>query len=82
MYLTNNYILLFEHYYIDIFVAQCVNSKQTYKVGDKFSVKTPSKVADIVLLVDQNKNNEEVYKELVQPLVQQLNQELNTKGIK
>lgn len=45
-------------------------------------MKTPGKAADVVFLVDQNKNNEEVYKELVQPLVQQLNQELNTKGIK
>lgn len=64
------------------FLVQCSNSKQTYKVGEKFSTKTPSKLADIVLLVDENKNNEEVYKELVQPLVQQINQELNTKGIK
>lgn len=64
------------------FAVQCRNSKQTYKIGDKFSVKTPGKAADVVLLVDQNKNNEEVYKELVQPLVQQLNQEFNAKGIK
>lgn len=62
--------------------AQCTNSKQSYKVGDTFSAKTPGKAADIILLIDQNKNNEEVYRELVQPLVQQLNQELNTKGVK
>lgn len=63
-------------------IVQCTNSKQPYKIGDTFSVKTPGKSADIVLLVDQSQKNEAVYKDFVQPLVQQLNQEFNTKGVR
>lgn len=61
---------------------KCTNSDKSYSVGDKFSVKVPAKAADIVLIVDTDKQNENVYTTLVQPLVQEINKELHTKGIK
>ncbi|XP_025837556.1 apolipophorins isoform X3 [Agrilus planipennis] len=60
---------------------QCQNSDKPYDVFTKFSVKLPGKAADIVIIVDQNKSNEEIYKNILQPLVPQVVQELNSKGI-
>lgn len=51
-------------------------------MGDKFSVKLPGKAADIVVVVDQAKRNEAVFKELVQPLLSQVTTDLNGKGIR
>lgn len=50
-------------------------------MGASFSVKVPGKSADIVFVVEQNKFNEVVFKELVQPLVTSLTNELATKGV-
>ncbi|KAB0791517.1 hypothetical protein PPYR_03317 [Photinus pyralis] len=60
---------------------KCTNGDQPRDIGDIFSVKTPSKAADIVVIVDQIKSNEVVYKELLQPAVAQLLTDLNGKGI-
>ncbi|RZC36402.1 apolipophorin, partial [Asbolus verrucosus] len=61
--------------------VKCTNGDKATVPGDKFSVKTPGKQADIVLLIDTSKENEQVYKEYVQPLVQQLTNELHSKGV-
>lgn len=51
------------------------------EVLDETSVKVPGKSADIVVVVEQNKYNEPVYKEFVQPLITQVSAELAAKGI-
>lgn len=61
---------------------KCANSEKPFNVGEEFSVKLPGKAADIVLIVDTSKTNEQLYKELVQPLVQEVGKSLHTKGIK
>ncbi|KAJ8916580.1 hypothetical protein NQ315_000224 [Exocentrus adspersus] len=61
--------------------VKCTNSDKSYSVGDKFSVKVPAKAADIILIVETDKANENIYKELVQPLVQEIGKELHAKGI-
>lgn len=60
---------------------KCSEPDQSHAYGEKFSFKTPSKAADIVLLVDTVKKNEGIYKELVQPLIQDIGKELHNKGI-
>ncbi|XP_076294213.1 retinoid- and fatty-acid binding glycoprotein apolipophorin [Lasioglossum baleicum] len=50
-------------------------------IGDTFSVKTPKKEADIVIVVEQLAPNEKVFKELVTPLISQLRDELKADGI-
>nr|CAI5824604.1 unnamed protein product [Callosobruchus analis] len=62
-------------------LVSCDNSDKPYSVGDKFSVKLPGKAADIILLVDTAKENEAVYKDLVQPIVADVSKELKGKGI-
>lgn len=62
----------------------CTNCKvggSTVDIGDTFSVKTPKKEADIVIVVEQLAPNEKVFKELVTPLISQLRDELKTVGI-
>uniref|UniRef100_V5GSP6 Apolipophorin n=1 Tax=Anoplophora glabripennis TaxID=217634 RepID=V5GSP6_ANOGL len=79
------YVALCNHRNIPIRVpaelVKCTNSDKSFSVGDKFSVKVPAKAADVVLIVDTEKQNENVYTTLVQPLVQEINKELHTKGI-
>lgn len=65
-----------------LFVVQCNNGEKPVDLGDKFSVKLPAKAADIVVVVDQAKGNEAVFKELVQPLLSQITTDLNGKGIR
>lgn len=62
--------------------VKCTNSDKPFQVGDSFSVKLPSKAADIVLIVDTLKENEPVYKEFFQPLVAEVVKTLQAKGIK
>lgn len=64
------------------FVVQCTNGEKAVDLGDKFSVKLPGKAADIVVVVDQAKGNEALFKELVQPLLSQITTDLNGKGIR
>jgi hypothetical protein len=60
---------------------KCTNGDQEHSLGEKFSVKLPGKAADIVIIVDQDKTNEAVYKELVQPFVTEVTKELSAKGV-
>ncbi|CAH1965494.1 unnamed protein product [Acanthoscelides obtectus] len=62
-------------------LVHCENADKAYGVGDKFSVKLPGKAADIILLVDTAKENEGVYKDLIQPIVADVSKELKGKGI-
>lgn len=62
----------------------CTNCKvggSSVGIGDTFSVKTPKKEADIVIVVEQLSPNEKVVKELVSPLISQLRDELKADGI-
>lgn len=61
---------------------KCTNADKSYDVGDTFSVKIPGKSADIVLIVDTLKENEELYKELVQPAVVEIVKLLKDKGVR
>ncbi|KAK5647146.1 hypothetical protein RI129_002038 [Pyrocoelia pectoralis] len=61
--------------------TRCENADQPRSIGDTFSVKTPTKTADIVIIVDQTKSNEVIYKELLQPTLNQILTDLNAKGI-
>ena len=61
--------------------TKCENGEQSFNIGESFSVKTPAKAADIVVIVDQMKSNEVVYKEFIQPLLTQMIADLNAKGI-
>jgi hypothetical protein len=61
--------------------AKCTNGAKPTTIGSEFTVKTPGKAADIVVLVDTHKQNEAVYKEYIQPLIQQLTSELHGKGV-
>lgn len=60
---------------------KCTEGDKTMQVSDETSVKVPGKSADIVVVVEQNKYNEPVYKEFVQPLITQVSAELAAKGI-
>lgn len=61
--------------------VQCRNNDKPIDMGVSFSVKVPGKAADVVIVVEQNKFNEVVFKELIQPMVTSLTNELNGKGI-
>lgn len=62
-------------------LVKCTNADQLFDVGETFSVKTPGKSADIVLIVDTVKENEELYKDLVQPAVVEIVKLLKDKGV-
>jgi hypothetical protein len=51
------------------------------EVGDSVSVKVPQKAADIVIVVEQDIRNSEIFKELITPLVTTLTNDLKPKGI-
>lgn len=61
---------------------KCKNGEKPRELGSSFSLKTPGKAADIVIVVDVAKTAESTIKELIQPMVNELNKELNGKGIK
>lgn len=63
-------------------LVKCTNAEQLFDVGDIFSVKLPGKSADIVLIVDTLKENEELYKDLVQPTVVEIVKLLKDKGVR
>lgn len=52
-----------------------------HNTGEKFEVKLPGKYADIMLMVNLDKQTEVYYKEYLQPLVVQLTNEYKAKGI-
>ncbi|KAF5288699.1 hypothetical protein FQR65_LT11964 [Abscondita terminalis] len=62
-------------------ILKCKNGPQVNDVRESFSVKTPGKAADIVIIIDQSKANEVVYKEWVQPMLSQIVTDLNAKGV-
>lgn len=51
------------------------------QVGDSVSVKIPARSADIVFVVEQVKQNEEVFSSLIVPLVSTLTNDFREKGI-
>jgi hypothetical protein len=57
-------------------------SGSSVEVGDSVSVKVPQKAADIVIVVEQDIRNSEIFKELITPLVTTLTNDLKAKGIK
>ncbi|GLV37036.1 apolipophorin [Carabus blaptoides fortunei] len=59
---------------------ECDEGDQMIPLGGETSVKVPGKSADIFVVVEQNKHNEQIYKELVQPLVTQVQADLTAKG--
>lgn len=61
--------------------VQCKNNANPIDMGSFFSVKLPGKAADVVIAIEQNKNNEPIFKELIQPLVTSLTTELTAKGV-
>jgi hypothetical protein len=59
-----------------------VVSGPSVEAGDSVSVKVPQKAADVVIVVEQDIRNSEIFKELITPLVTTLTNELKAKGIK
>lgn len=60
---------------------KCQVGSNDVTVGDSFSVKIPKKAADIIFVVEQETNNEKVYKELIVPLISELKSELKQQGM-
>jgi hypothetical protein len=59
-----------------------VVSGPSVEAGDSVSVKIPQRAADVVIVIEQDVRNSELFKELITPLVTTLTSELKTKGIK
>lgn len=51
------------------------------EAGDSVSVKVPQTSADIVIVVEQDLKNSEIFKDLIVPLVSTLTNDLKAKGI-
>lgn len=63
--------------------VQCpVVSGPSVEVGETVSVKIPQKRAEIVIVIEQDVRNSEIFKELITPLVTTLTNDLKAKGIR
>ncbi|KAJ8687230.1 hypothetical protein QAD02_023024 [Eretmocerus hayati] len=60
---------------------QCKVGSGVINGGDEFSVKIPEKMADIIFVVEQDVDNEKVFKNLVKPVMNELRTELKQHGI-
>lgn len=60
----------------------CKVGGNTISGGDSFSVKVPKDQADIILAIEQDAQNEKVFKDLVPALITDLKEELKHHGIK
>jgi len=72
----------------NIFVSlpsDCVHcaalSGSSVEAGDSVSVKVPQKAADVVIVLEQDIKNSEIFKDLIVPLVSTLTNDLKAKGI-
>ncbi|KAL1502570.1 hypothetical protein ABEB36_007695 [Hypothenemus hampei] len=63
-------------------LVKCTNSDKPYSVGDTFSVKLPSKSADVVLIVETLKENQQLYDKLVKTLIPEISTEFHNKGVR
>ncbi|XP_050302966.1 apolipophorins [Anthonomus grandis grandis] len=63
-------------------LVKCTNSEKPFSVGDTFSVKLPSKSADIVVIVDSEKANQKLYDKLVKQLIPEITSELGAKAVR
>ncbi|XP_014235825.1 apolipophorins [Trichogramma pretiosum] len=61
--------------------VQCKVGDNSINGGDSFSVKIPTKQADIVFIVEQESDNEKTFKDLIKPVMQELKSELKQHGI-
>lgn len=61
--------------------AKCKVGPNDVAIDTKFNVKIPKKEADIVFVVEQETDNEKVYKEFIAPLVSELRTELKNNGM-
>ncbi|XP_035725460.1 apolipophorins-like [Vespa mandarinia] len=62
----------------------CVNCKDgtnSIAVGDSFKVKIPKKEADIIFIVEEDMQNEKIFKDMIVPLMTELREELKQQGI-
>lgn len=76
---TMEHVLIASAYMITVHCS--VVSGPSVEAGDSVSVKVPQRAADVVIVVEQDIRNSELFKELVTPLVTTLSSELKTKGI-
>jgi len=51
------------------------------EAGDSVSVKVPQTSAEVVIVIEQDLKNSEIFKDLIVPLVSSLTNDLKTKGI-
>ena len=51
------------------------------EAGDSVSVKVPQTSADVVIVIEQDLKNSEIFKDLIVPLVSTLTNDLKAKGI-
>lgn len=56
-------------------------SGSSVEAGDSVSVEVPKTSADVVIVVEQDLKNSEIFKDLIVPLVSTLTNDLKAKGI-
>jgi len=65
-----------------LFTVRCAAlSGPPVEAGNSVSVKVPKTSADVVIVIEQDLKNSEIFKELIAPLVSTLTNDLKTKGI-
>ena len=65
-----------------MFTVHCAAlSGPSVEAGDSVSVKVPEKSADVLIVIEQDLKNSEIFKELIVPLVSTLTNDLKAKGI-
>jgi hypothetical protein len=77
---------LFYESYVSVLAClvtvQCaIAGGSSVEAGDSVSVKVPQKSADVVIVIEQDLKNSEIFKDLVTPLVATLTNDLKSKGI-
>ncbi|KAF7405857.1 hypothetical protein HZH68_005226 [Vespula germanica] len=79
------YAACYEHNVFGISIpSSCVNCKvgtNSISVGDSFNVKIPKKEADIIFIVEEDMQNEKIFKDMIAPLMTELREELKQQGI-
>jgi hypothetical protein len=67
---------------VHLITVQCATlSGPSVEAGDSVSVKVPQKSADVVIVIEQDLKNSEIFKDLITPLVSSLTNDLKAKGI-
>lgn len=64
-----------------ILLVNCKDGANSIAVGSSFNVKIPKKEADIIFIVEEDVQNEKIFKDMIAPLMTELREELKQQGI-